>query len=1346
MAKSSIPTPDKMDMQGDFASNWEFFKDSWLNFVTATELNKKSDTVVVATLLSIMGKECYKVYKNLPMTDDERKSSKIILDKLTVEFEGKKNIIYERYAFNSRAQKPDESFDRYLTRLRELIATCKYGTLENEMLRDRIVIGIKNSETQQRLLREKDLTLDEAVNICRSSEMAAQHSEKFEHIPEAVNYVKNKPRTTQKSDSRFIKSCRYCGGQHRRGKCPAYGETCSNCQKENHLAKVCMSPQTNESTKPRQQKQSATKSSKPGRWNNQIHQLEDGNTSSSEEHIWDSDESIYSLQNKNEKRKFCAKVMVKADDSKEPQPIIFQLDTGASCSTISLKDYSQITKQTPQPSLTKLKLYDQSTLKPVGQTKLRCTANGITIKIHFEIVKDGPVSLLSGRACEALQLLHFSENILNVNAPLTKEQIFHDYADVFTGLGKLPGVYHIETDPNVKPTQSNPRRVPIPVQEELKDKIDELEQIGVLAKVTEPTQWISNMVVVRKPNKLRVCIDPLELNKAIIRNHYPTPTIDEVAPKLTNAKVFSVVDAKDGFLQVKLDEPSSYLTTFWTPHGRYRWLRMPFGIKSAPEEFQRRLDDCIEGLPNIQAVHDDIIVYGADENEHDSALNALLRRCRERGLKLNKRKLKYKLDKVAYLGHILTPEGIAVDPEKVCAIVDMPQPKDVQGVQRLIGVVTYLSKFLPQLSTVAEPLRRLTDKDSAFDWLPQHEAAFSKIKTMITQTPILRYYDVNKDVSIECDSSDVGLGAVITQEGKPIAYASRALTQTERNYAQIEKECLAIVFATHRFEHYILGKDNVRVYTDHKPLVTIFKKTILTSPKRLQRMRLRLQKYSLDLEYKPGPTMYISDTLSRASLPIKQVDKDTPSYQIFQIQEEQELHGELEDIDLEDSLFVTDTRLNTIKHETAKDMTLQTLMNVTKGGWPANKLEVPLCIREYWPYRDELTTQNGLAYRGTRIIIPTAMRAELTNRAHASHLGIQYTCNTARPIMYWPRMTADLTDAVNRCETCQTTQPAAPKEPLMTHPIPQIPWQSVASDCFELDGHHYVVLVDLYSDYIEVAELLNMTTTALIKQMKPIFATHGSPAVLITDNGSNYASQEFKSFTKDWEIHHVTTSPHHHKANGKAESAVKIMKNIIKKARKEKQDMWKAILEWRNSPTPGTTNSPAQKLMSRRTRSFLPCAHNMYKPVVQTNVTEQVVQKRKLAKLYHDRSAKPLPKLICGQPVMVKVHPQQPRSDWKAGMVKQQTTSPRSYIVAVNGRNYKRNRTHLKDTKVSLTQSSNAPQLSHPLEDTAPKPTSKASESAVTFTESTTSTKPTPSYTTMSGRTVKPPLRLSDSV
>lgn len=295
-------------------------------------------------------------------------------------------------------------------------------------------------------------------------------------------------------------------------------------------------------------------------------------------------------------------------------------------------------------------------------------------------------------------------------------------------------------------------------------------------------------------------------------------------------------------------------------------------------------------------------------------------------------------------------------------------------------------------------------------------------------------------------------------------------------------------------------------------------------------------------------------------------------------------------------------------------------------------------------------------------------------------------------------MTADLTEAVTKCSICQESQPANQREPMLTHPIPRLPWQSVASDCLEIDGQHYVVIVDLYSDYIELTELPDMSTKTLINQMKPIFATHGTPAILMTDNGTNFVSKEFKDFTVQWDITHITSSPHHPKSNGKAEAAVKTAKKIIKKAKKTGQDLWKVLLEWRNTITPGMINSPAQRLLSRRTRSFLPCASSLYKPEVQTKVVEQITEKRQKAKYYHDKKCKELPDLIVGQPVMVKVQPQNHKSDWTTGKVKSQTTTPRSYVVEVKGRNYRRNRIHLKDTHVKTEQLVQTPMLKNPTE------------------------------------------------
>ena len=309
--------------------------------------------------------------------------------------------------------------------------------------------------------------------------------------------------------------------------------------------------------------------------------------------------------------------------------------------------------------------------------------------------------------------------------------------------------------------------------------------------------------------------------------------------------MFSVLDAKTGFWLVKLSENSSYFTTFNTPFGHFRWLRMPFGISSAPEIWQRKMHEAIEGLQGVEVIADDFLVCGfgdtVDEavKDHDENLTAFLQRCRELNLTLNLQKIKLSLSQVPFMGHLLTADGVVTDPNKVRAIRDMPTPTDVKSLQRFLGMVTYLAKFLPHLSSVCEPLRRLELKDVEWCWLSIHDEAVQSYKNLVCEAPVLKFNDVNREVTIESDASLSGLGASLLQEGQPVVFASRALTAAEIFYAQIEKELLSVVFACERFDTYLYGRDVVHVKTDHQPLETIFKKDLGSAPKRLQRMLLR---------------------------------------------------------------------------------------------------------------------------------------------------------------------------------------------------------------------------------------------------------------------------------------------------------------------------------------------------------------------------------------------------------------------------------------------------------------------------------------------------------------------------
>ena len=464
--------------------------------------------------------------------------------------------------------------------------------------------------------------------------------------------------------------------------------------------------------------------------------------------------------------------------------ITCQLDTAATCNVLSVKDYHTLGDPPLKPSHARLTMYDGTVIRSKGRCQLEICDDKRKVPLMFEVVETKHCSLLSLDTCLHLNLLSVNEyvHLVNTHQYRNVDAMLEEYTDVFSGLGCLPGEYDI-----VVATVSN-----------LQKKTTTLEEQTMIAKVDVPTPWISNCLAIRKSNgAVRLCIDLTDLNKAIQRN--------QVLPKLKDAKIFFLVDAKDGFLQVKLTNESSCLTTFWTPFGKYRWLRMAFGLTSSPEEFQRRLQLALDGLDGISIVADDILIICRGETDeearrnHDENLDRLLQRASEQNLKLNKAKMRL---------HLIIAASFAI----------LTTPTDSDQVRRFLGFTNYLAKFLPNLSTISEPLRRLIQKDVEFQWGQTQEDAFRKIKEVATSEQSLAYYDV-----LQCDASTQGLGASLMQDGKPVAYVLRSLTKCEQKYAPIELDCLAIVFACRKFDQYIYGHAEVTIHSDHKPLEPIFR-------------------------------------------------------------------------------------------------------------------------------------------------------------------------------------------------------------------------------------------------------------------------------------------------------------------------------------------------------------------------------------------------------------------------------------------------------------------------------------------------------------------------------------------
>ena len=456
-------------------------------------------------------------------------------------------------------------------------------------------------------------------------------------------------------------------------------------------------------------------------------------------------------------------------------------------------------------------------------------------------------------------------------------EILTRYRGQFSGIGTLPGEYEIKTDASVNHVVHPPRRILYMLRDKVKA---ELDRMGIVTKVEQPTKWISPIVVVKKPKfngDIHICLDPVDLNKAVKREHYPLRTVEEVAASLSEATVFLTLDATLGFYEIRLAEESTWLTTFNTPFGRFKFERLPFGLVSAPEIIQRAMTEMFEDIERCEVIADDLLAWGKNVEEHDLTLEKVLQRAEETDLRFNEEKCKFHKQEVTYVGHVFGTDGLRPSGDKVQAILNMPVPHDKSPLQRFMGMVNYQHKFIPHSADINKPLRELLEKSAEWRWMERQQKAYEDLIKFITQAPVLKYFDVSADVTVSVDASSEGLGACSLQGMQPVAYASRGLTSAERNYAQIEKEMLAIVFSTNKFHQYIYGKQ-VSAETDHKPLKSLFKKPLSQAPQRIQRMMLRVQHYDFRVKYVPGTQLLIADTLSQASQ-----SKSTSSTEEFEV-------------------------------------------------------------------------------------------------------------------------------------------------------------------------------------------------------------------------------------------------------------------------------------------------------------------------------------------------------------------------------------------------------------------------------------------------------------------------------
>jgi len=701
--------PGPLVFDSNIGKCWEEFEEEF-NIYRVAALHDKTAKVQAYTLLNLAGPEAIKRSKNFVYEDDESKENP---DTLLAKFKNlcapQANISLERHIFFTRDQKSGESLEAYINDLRSKASTCDFGDLKDSLIRDKFISGVCSENLRRILLKEKDLTLQKTIEIAQLDELTQVRLKAFK-VPQ--------PKKEDCHVAVVSVQCPNCGQNHQTGQCPAKNRQCHKCKRYGHYAMKCPpGPPVKANQKPHYsvKKKTATLRPKPvNKTRTVVHEI----------HADDDDDDAYVIDSLDADGHHSeAFVQLKVNGNL----VEMKVDSGAKVNVITQEKLLQLCDavQIDKTKKVKLCVFGGYTFYSLGLATVQCGFRGKQFPLQFQVVDRPAKCLLSLADAERLGICHMSREVYYSAEDvcvIDLDDEFVDYKDLFQdSLGKLPVRCKLEVDQSVPPVVRSAYHIPVAMKDRVKRELDDMESRGVISKVKEPTEWVSAMVVAKKKNKdeIRICIDPRDLNKALKRPHHHLTTVDDILKEIPEAKVFSVLDAKNGFWNIPLDEESSKLTCFSTAFGRYKFNVLPYGVIVGSEIYQKTMDDLFEEQP-CKVIVDDILVWGRDDDDHDRKIKSVLERCKDVNLRLNIKKCKFRVRKVGYVGHLFTDKGVLPDPDKVTAIEGMPTPTDVQSLQRFLGMINYLNKFIEGYSQLTAPLRELLRKDVEFVWMPHH--------------------------------------------------------------------------------------------------------------------------------------------------------------------------------------------------------------------------------------------------------------------------------------------------------------------------------------------------------------------------------------------------------------------------------------------------------------------------------------------------------------------------------------------------------------------------------------------------------------------------------------------------
>lgn len=783
---------------------------------------------------------------------------------------------------------------------------------------------------------------------------------------------------------------------------------------------------------------------------------------------------------------------------------------------------------------------------------------------------------------------------------------------------------------------------------------------GTLEPV-EHSEWASPIVAVLKQDKqsVRICGDFKQtVNPVSKLDKYPIPKVEDLFAKLAKGKRYTKLDLSQAYLQVPIDEESKRILLVNTSKGLFRYTRLPYGVSSAPGIFQRLMENVLQGIPNVIVYIDDILLTGANEEEHLKTLSLVLDRLEKAGFRARRSKCQFMVQLVSYLGHLIDQFGLHPLQEKVKAVKEAPSPKNVSELKSYLGLLTYYSKFLPNMADVLAPLYKLLRKDIQWQWTDTEEKAFQASKDLLTSDSLLVHFNPDLDLLLMCDASSYGIGTVIAHRmpdgsERPIGFASRTLSAAQRNYSQLEREALALVFGVKRFHSFLFGH-HFELVTDHQPLLALLHEHRPTSAQAsacIRRWSLLLSAYEYKIIYRKTQQHQNADALSRLPLPQTQTESKTPPELVL----------------LMDHLDESPVTAQHIRVWTRRDPILSKVMQYVERGWPS------ICgksLSTYSAKRSELSVFQGCVMWGSRVVIPPQGRPIVLQELHEGHPGMTRMKTLARMYVWWPLIDKDIEQSVLQCHLCQQQQAAPPVTPLQPWKWLSQPWVRLHMDfAGPFEGKMILVVIDSHSKWIKAYPTDSSMSIKVIEMSRTLFSQFGIPEVLVTDNGPCFVSEEFETFLSKNGIKHVTSTPFHPATNGLAERAVQIVKKGLKKEKggTMASRIAKVLMAYRTTPQSTTGVSPSELLQGRRIRTRL----DLLKP----SVTERVEKHQLQQTMSHDRSSR---RMYFSKGETVYAQNFGTGQKWMPAVV-QEVTGPVSFLVKLqDGRLIRHHQDHLR--------------------------------------------------------------------